>query len=141
MSKNYMKEVAEMLGVEFGEKFEIENIIYNPYHINENGLYNCDNDHCYKYLSDLLKGEKEIKKTIITDKEREYLSNVTAPKSIYENVDYIAKTQTGKYFRIVIIDKQGVRSHLPCFENEKMYKGMELNKIYTLKELGVSRDE
>lgn len=141
MSKNYMKEVAQLLGVELEERFEIENATCNPCYINENGLYDCDDDCRNGLLVYLLTGEREIKKPILTEKEREYLASVIAPKQIYENVDYIAKNQEGKYFRIVIIDNQGVRSHLPCFTNDNMYKGMEIGTIYTLKELGLSKDE
>lgn len=141
MSKNYMKEVAELLGVELGEKFEIENSSFNPCYIKENGLYDCDGVNRSGFLVYLLTGEMEIKKTILTEREREYLASVIAPKSIYENVDYITKCQIGKYFRIVIVDKQGVRSRLPCFANDNMYKGMEIGTIYTLQELGLSRDE
>lgn len=141
MYKNYMKEVAEMLGVELGEKFEIENATCNPCYITEAGLYDCDDDYRSGFLICLLNGEREIKKTILTEKERKYLASVIAPKQIYENVDYIVKNQEGKYFRIVIIDKQGIRSHLPYFAKDNMYKGMEIGTIYTLKELGLSRDE
>lgn len=141
MSKKYMKEVAELLGVELGEKFEIENSSFNPCYIKENGMYDCDNVNRSYFLVHLLTGEREIKKTILTERERKYLASVIAPKSIYENVDYIVKNQEGKHFRIIIIDKQGIRSHLPYFAKDNMYKGMEIGTIYTLEELWLSRDE
>lgn len=141
MNKNYMKEVCELLGVEFGEKFEIKNSSFNPCYIKENGMYDCDNVNRSYFLVYLLTGEREINKTILTERERKYLASVIKPKQIYENVDYIAKNQEGKYFRIVIIDKQGIRSRLPCFANDNMYKDMEIGTIYTLKELGLSRNE
>lgn len=141
MSKNHMKEVAQLLGVELEERFEIENATCNPCYITEAGLYDCENDLVDGFLVDLLTGSLTINKPILTERERKYLASVIAPKQIYENVDYIVKNQEGKYFRIVIIDNQGVRSHLPCFTNDNMYKGMEIGTIYTLKELGLSRDE
>lgn len=141
MNRNYMREVAKILGVELGEKFEIKDAAFNPYYIGENGLHGCDGSIREMSLNNLLTGVATIKKFILDDKEREYLASVIAPKSIYKNVDYIVKNQIGKYFRIVIIDKQGVHSHLPCFANDNMYKGMEIGTIYTLQELGLSRDE
>lgn len=141
MSKSYMKEVAELLGVELGEKFVIENTSCNPFYIKEEGLYDCDDDYRGGFLIYLLTGETEIKKTILTERERKYLASVIAPKSIYENVDYIVKDQEGKHFRIIIIDKQGIRSHLPYFAKDNMYKGMEIGTIYTLEELRLSIDE
>lgn len=139
MSKNYMKEVCELLGVELGEKFNVKGLSYKPYYINENGLYDCYGYSSNGLLFSLLTGKAEIKKPILDDKERQYLASVIAPKSIYENVDYIAKTQIGKRFCIMIIDKQGFKTHLPYFSNKNMYKGMEFDIVYTLKELGLDR--
>lgn len=141
MSKNYMKEVAQLLGVELGEKFEIENALCNPCYINENGMYDCDDDCRNNLLVYLLTAQEKLKKSILDDKEREYLASVIAPRGIYENVDYITKGQRGKCFFITIANKKGFQTHLPYFANENMYKGMEIDKTYTLKELGLSKDE
>ena len=62
MAKNYMADVARMLGVELGEKFKIDgsNLIYKFF---ENGLYfRCSEGWLpakYQFL-DLIKGELEI---------------------------------------------------------------------------------
>ena len=64
MAKNYMADVAKMLGVELGEEFKINgsNLIYKFF---ENGLYfRCIEDWLpvkYEFL-DLIKGELEIVK-------------------------------------------------------------------------------
>lgn len=64
MTKNYMQDVAKMLGVELGEEFKIEgsNLIYK---FLENGLYfRCIEGWLpaiYQFL-DLIKGELEIVK-------------------------------------------------------------------------------
>lgn len=141
MSKNYMREVAEILGVEFERDFIIKDRNNNPYQIKGHGLVDCNNDYNKDLLMNLLIGCADIDNDILTEKEREYLSGVIAPKSIYKNVDYIVKNQIGKYFRIVIIDKKGVLSRLPCFANDNMYKGMDIGTIYTLEELGLSKYE
>lgn len=141
MNKNHMKEVAEMLGVELGEKFEIENSSFNPCYIDEKGMYDCDNVNRIGFLVYLLTGEMEIKKTILTERERKYLASVIAPKSIYENVDYITKGQRGKRFFITIVNTVGFQTRFPYFTDENMYKGMEIGTIYTLEELGLSGDE
>lgn len=141
MNKNHMKEVCELLGVELGEKFNITSANSNPHYITETALFDCDDNITDGLLIDLITGNISIEKSILDDKEREYLASVIAPKSIYENVDYITKCQIGKYFRIVIVDKQGVRSRLPCFTDDNMYKGMEVGREYTLEELGLSKYE
>lgn len=142
MSKNYMKEVAEILGVELGEKFVIENMSCNPCYIDENGLYDCDDDYRGGLLISLLNGETEIKKPILTDKEREYLASVIAPKQIYENVDYIVKRKNNNHnFYIVIKLKNWEFIKLPEFNDKDMYKCMKVDKRYSLQELGLSRDE
>lgn len=65
---NYMKEVAEMLGVEIGEEFDIilpENIPseYNPFKIGERGLVGKNGNLANDYLLTLLNGISEIKKS------------------------------------------------------------------------------
>lgn len=146
MSKNYMKEVAELLGVELGEKFEIENSSFNPCYIKENGLYDCDCVNRSGFLVYLLTGEMEIEKTILTEKERKYLASVIAPRQIYKNVVYIEKCQQiyedNCFISIQIYAQNGSECIcLPYFKENEMYIGMEADKKYTLQELGLSRDE
>lgn len=64
---------------------------------------------------------EECKEPVLDDAERKYLSEVIRP------------------FREKIKDKDGFRDslNLPDFENDTMYKGMEINKAYTLEELGL----
>ena len=73
MAKNYMQDVARMLGVELGEKFKIDgsNLIYKFF---ENGLYfRCIEGWLpakYQFL-DLIKGECNIVKLPWTPKTNE----------------------------------------------------------------------
>ena len=60
MSKNYMEEVARMLGVELGEEFEIKGGFCNPYMITERGLLDCVGDESPSILIGLLDGSIKI---------------------------------------------------------------------------------
>lgn len=83
---------------------------------------------------------EECKEPILTDSEREYLSAVIKP---YKNkVTFIAKSKDAyeaKYFISIVVNGNYGREaiHLPWFKENTMYKGMEIGKHYTLKELGL----
>lgn len=60
---NYMKDVAELLGVNLGEEFEIEGNPFKPYKLTEKGLIDRNDYKCDYTLTSLLMGEcKVIKK-------------------------------------------------------------------------------
>ena len=76
-------------------------------------------------------------KPILDKDEREYLSAVIKP--FRDKVDYIVKVN-GKpipvsYLRIVLKNSDAIT--FPNLTNDTMYKGMELNKQYTLSDLGL----
>lgn len=63
MSKNYMEQIAQMLGVEIGEKFEIEDFKDCKFYISKDGLKcNSDEASANYVLSDLITGKHEIRK-------------------------------------------------------------------------------
>ena len=62
MAENKMKQVAELLGVEFNKPFKIKEVGYNPYTLKESGLYNKYNACVISLLYGLLTGEYEIEK-------------------------------------------------------------------------------
>ena len=77
------------------------------------------------------------RKEILNYKEKEYLSSFIKP--FRDRVKYISKyfnANANDYF-ISIEYKNDLDMNFPYFLNKKMYKGMELNKKYTLKELGL----
>ena len=81
----------------------------------------------------------EAPKQILDQKEKEYLENVIRP--IKNRVNSIAKsyailTQCKKEEIVINYDNK-YGSCLPHFTKGTMYKGMELNRKYTLKELGL----
>lgn len=78
---NKMKEVAQLLGVELDEEFEIVGK-ESKYKITEDGL-KIDSDSWYTAscvnLVLIIKGTLQIKKPIIDKQEKEYLENVVRP--------------------------------------------------------------
>ena len=80
-------------------------------------------------------------KPILDKDEHDYLASVIAPKKIYKHVEYIKKVKDDdKYdiFYIYVNLEPFGEIYLPCFkEEDHMYDGMEPNKKYTLKELGL----
>lgn len=81
----------------------------------------------------------EYKEPILDDEEREYLSAVIKP--FRKDVEYIVKLPKFEWIQEAIYIHIG-RSwrgniELPTFKKGMMYKGMEINKRYTLEELGL----
>ena len=146
---NYMKQVAELLGVELGEKFKINfhgDISSDEYYIDENSIHEvCDgkvNDYCYPLLIALLNGSDtvvKLPKNILTEKEKEYLSSIISP--FRNRVESISKINYGKYEYIKIkyneIYDAQFFINLPCFEKGTLYTGMQVDKAYSLRELGL----
>lgn len=145
---NYMPEIAKMLGVEIGEKFKICEHNGNTYTLTEDGLYYYENGSnklirsCLfeKLITDPLKIIK-IPKSILTNKEKEDLSVVIRP--FRDRVDSLYKTTDRDREYIVICTRDDTESKplwftdLPTFKAGTMYKGMELDKDYSLSELGL----
>lgn len=79
----------------------------------------------------------ERKEEILDETEKRYLANIIRP--FKNKVRYIEKCKSSlhtkkDYLTIRMIDDD---INFPYFENGTMYKGMEGNKKYTLKELGL----
>lgn len=94
------------------------------------------------YSDKFLNQEIEIETDILSEKEKEYLKSIIRP--FKDRVEYIEKKSIGTLYFIAIaiksiaIDCSIETIYLPYFEpKSKMYEGMELNKEYTLKELGL----
>jgi hypothetical protein len=136
MAENKMKQVAKLLGVEIGEKFEIKGVLSNPYHFSEIGLVDRLGRYCCAHLTDLLNGEIGIQKSILTQREKEYLEGVLKP--FKDNVVWIQKISRESYeylnYRIKINDGFEYCC-MPSFESNKMYRGMKANKEYSLEDL------
>lgn len=79
-----------------------------------------------------------IKEDILTDEERNYLKAVIAP--VKDKVNFIQKIEYSTLIlpkQYIYIDLNERFMNLYPFKSNTEYKGMELNKEYTLKELGL----
>ncbi len=139
---NYMKEVAQMLGVELEEEFKLKKCDDYIFKITKDGLrWQYDNgwQRSAFTLEEILLGNTEIiKKPILDDVEKRYLSNVIKP---FRNIiEYIAKYNDDReYISITYKDLNGGTFSMafPSYDDGTMYKGMELDKKYTLEDLGL----
>ena len=80
---------------------------------------------------------EEYKEQILDDVEREYLSAVIKP--FRKKISYIIKSKDlsegKKYIKIELCN--GDTMYFPYLANDAMYKGMKLDRNYTLEELGL----
>lgn len=108
-------------------------VYYNFIEIHRESFCNCDSI-CGAFTKWL---EEEYVPDILTDKEKAYLSAVIKPwKNKIKFIEKFNDTYDNERILIWIIgDCRNI--YLPQFEKEKMYKGMELNKRYTLEDLGL----
>lgn len=74
------------------------------------------------------------KESILDEAEKKYLSNVIKPWR--DRVEWIRKSQGIACEYIEIRLNEGI-VHFPYFDKNTMYKGMELNKEYSLDELEI----
>ena len=141
---NIMKDVARALGVELEEEFNIDD--YGKYKLTKDGLVHWSN--VYQgwvnsgIFNDLLKGEVKI--SILTEKEKEYLSAVIKPfrdrRVVIKKYEYPQNEHKNECIQISVefYDKTGGETvSLPIFKKGTMYKGLESNKCYTLEDLGL----
>ena len=147
MTKNVTKEVATLLGVELEEEFKLDGLSYK-YKLSNNGLMVWSDDlqqwHCSIRVGQLLTGERKIiklPKPILDDVEKEYLSNIIKP--FRDRIAWVRKFKSPnneylEYIKIAYRDDFRINAlNFPDFRTGEMYRGMEINKPYTLKELGL----
>lgn len=98
---------------------------------------------CKKELSIFEQIKKELleKETVLDDVEKRYLKNVIRP--FKDQCRYVKKYETaGTDYEWIYINLSSNGSiALPGFSKGTMYKNMELEKRYTLEELGVTYEE
>ena len=148
MAENKMADVAKLLELELREEFKIKGLSAR-YRITNIGLqYKSETEGVWytsnKLLPMLLQGEISIIKVeqpILDDVEKKYLSAVIKPfrdriisirKYKYNQDEYI-----GIYVKYYAETDESEMFTLPLFKEGTIYKGMELKKYYTLKELGI----
>ena len=148
---NHMIEVAHMLGLELNENFRFKSRLTDlstyEFKFTEDYLmyYNTEGDYWNKAsfhtLCNLLNGKYEViklPKSILTKQERNYLSSVVKP--FREKILHISKLtgKNGEYICIDIrFDWEEDSILLPKFAAGTLYKGMEIGKEYSVKDLGL----
>lgn len=100
--------------------------------------YACTNEAGIKKFLEWLEEDvgKECTPTILTDKEKAYLSAIINPFGNKKIMIGKLRHLFGKE-EYIWIDIDGEHFALPLFKKGKMYKGMELNKFYKSGELGL----
>ena len=141
---NYIVEIADMLGVGLYKEFTIEGFEDTDFKLTVNGLFYYDN-RTFTWeksllLDDILIGQRKIIKSILTEKEKEYLSAVVKP--FKDKVSYIVKQQGFKddkklsvEFIIIYVDDE--KLILPSYDKGALYKDMKLAEKYTVEDLGL----
>lgn len=139
---NYMKQVAQMLGVELEEEFKLNDSDDYKYKITKDGMFMYsgfarDWYSANHILLGVLIGKYEIKKPILDEVEKEYLSNVIKP--FRNRVEFIVKRSIQKYEYIEISYRE-INTFvgavcLPIFKENTIYKNMKINEEYTLEDL------
>ena len=94
-----------------------------------------DAETAVKVYRDLIDKWNKEHQVILDKEEKAYLSAVIKPWK--NRVKYISKQMWDEeeYIFITYDDKEGM--HLPEFAPNSMYKGMKIDELYTLKELGL----
>lgn len=139
---NYMEQVAQMLGVELEEEFKLNDSDDYKYKITKDGMFMysefaSDWFSANHILLGVLIGKYDIKKPILDEAEKEYLSNVIKP--FRDRVEFIVKRSVQKYEYIEISYRE-INTFvgavcLPIFKENTIYKNMKINEEYTLEEL------
>lgn len=133
--EKYAKEIAEIaVNNEIIALIDHKPISCRKIHCNDCGKhvpgYGCS----MKKLTEW--ANSEYKEQILDDVEKRYLRGVIRP---FRNmVVFIKKTWNYASCQWIEIAVEGNRTiALPGFKNDEMYKGMKLEKEYTLEELGL----
>lgn len=124
--EKYKKEVYEAIALTNSDKLLVRaGIKFNPFVDN----YREYKDRLFVWLFE------EYQVPVLDDVEKEYLSAVIKP--FKGDVDYICKRLNHGGYYIAIVSNGSDVMKLPYFPNNKMYKGMELDRRYKLRELGL----
>lgn len=142
---NYMREVAQLLGVELGEEFRLSE---HPkkFKFGDDALYfNWASDRwttaTNEAIHGLLSGKYKLiklSKPILDDVEKRYLKGVIGPfrsdvECIYKCETYDSKKEyIGIRFKHALCDM-----FFPEYPMGTMYKNMALNRKYSIEELGL----
>lgn len=124
--EKYKKEVYEAIVLTNSDKLLVRaGIKFNPFVDN----YREYKDRLLVWLFE------EYEEPVLDNVERKYLSAVIKP--FKGDVDYICKRLNHGGYYIAIVSNGSDVTKLPYFPNNEMYNGMELDRRYKLRELGL----
>ena len=144
-----MAEVAKLLGLKLGEEFTIKGVNSSyRFKLTAIGLMsswrNSSKWNSSGLLEEFITGHYQISKektnSVLDPAEKRYLSNIIKP--FKDQVIAIAK-KSANYgeFIDIMIDEGDIGDcgniYLPYFKPDSMYKGMKVNREYTLDQLGL----
>lgn len=146
--ENKMAEVAKLLGLKLGEEFTIKGVNSSyRFKLTAIGLMsswrNSSKWNSSGLLEDFITGNYQISKevnSILDEAEKRYLSALIKP--FKKQVISISKRSInyGEFINIMIDEGEFINPRnicLPYFIPGKMYKGMKVNREYTLEQLGL----
>lgn len=146
---NYIEQIAKMLNVEIDEEFKIEGYDDNIRFKFTKNRFLQSYGNVYGWVDSIsimtvLEGRAKLiklPKPVLTDEEKEYLSNVIRPwkNKIKTITKYWGTGDCVNEFIQICYIQNGFNYYmsLPQFERWSMYKGMELERDYSLEELGL----
>ena len=147
MAENKMAEVAKLLGLKLGEEFTIKGVNSSyRFKLTAAGLMsswkNSSKWNSSGLLEEFITGHYQISKektnSVLDPAEKRYLTNIIKP--FKDQVIAIAK-RSANYgeFIDIMIDEGDIGDcgniYLPYFKPDSMYKGMKVNREYTLDQL------
>lgn len=114
-----------------------------PYYMDGTRMNKAIQTIAFKHCRKVLRGTsitfrwlfEEYEEPVLDNVERKYLSAVIKP--FKGDVDYICKRLNHGGYYIAIVSNGSDVMKLPYFPNNEMYKGMELDHRYKLRELGL----
>lgn len=147
--ENKMAEVAKLLGLKLGEEFTIKGVNSSyRFKLTAIGLMsswkNSSKWNMSGLLEDFITGHYQIykeTKSVLDEAEKRYLTNIIKPfrdriisigKYRHNQDEYI-----GMYVNYYVETGDSEMIKLPVFKEGTMYKGMKVNREYTLEELGL----
>lgn len=132
--EHYKKELEKILNEEFANT----SVVFDK--VKKNCDSNIHSDCWTTYTRDILEWMAQpYKEPILNDTEREYLAAVIRP--FKENVCTVCKkyiqSYSGLSYEYILVKISTERWGFPKFVEGTMYKNMELDKEYSLEELGL----
>lgn len=138
MTETNLEHYKKELGKIFYEELRNAPAVFDK--VKKNLDSNIRSQYGQTYADDILEWmSRPYKEPILEEDERNYLSNVIRP--FKENVCTVYKRKfysySGLTYEYIVVKLRNDKWGFPKFVEGTMYKGMEVNKEYSLKELGL----